>query len=93
MDDNYLEIMKKAQEVLSRDFMIPKTPDINLEMIESPLIEQNEILKKTLEVVTKSLELATEEKKEAKKESKRNLVIAVTSIAVAIIVAILGFIF
>lgn len=93
MDDNYLETMKKVQEVLSYEYVIPKIPDINLEMIESPLIEQNGILRKTLEVVTKSLELAIEEKKEAKKESKRNLVIAVTSIAVAIIIAALGFIF
>jgi len=93
VDDNYLETMKKVQEVLSYEYEIPKIPDINLEMIESPLIEQNGILRETLEVVTKSLELAIEEKKVAKKESRRNLIIAVASIVVAIIIAALGFIF
>jgi len=93
MDDKYFETIKMVEDVLSRDYDLPKFPDINLEIIESPLIEQNEILKKTLEVITKSLELAIEDIDEAKKESRRNLIIAIASILVAISIAILGFVF
>lgn len=93
MTDDYFETIQKVQEILSREYNLPKSPDINLEIIESPLIEQNDILKKTLEVVARNLELTIEEKKKATAESKRNLIIAIASILVAILIAVLGFIF
>lgn len=96
MSENQYDVIKKAQEVLSREYnfpTLPDTPTIDLDMIESPLIEQNKILNKTLDVVTKHLEIAIQERNEARSKSKRDFIITIISIAVAIITSGLAFIF
>jgi hypothetical protein len=96
MSNDQFDVIRTAQEVLSREYNFPKlpeTPTIDLELIESPLIEQNKILNKTLDVVTQHLEIAIQERDDARRESKRNFIITVISIAVAIISSGLAFIF
>ncbi|MBU1093338.1 MAG: hypothetical protein KKH01_02620 [Firmicutes bacterium] len=99
--DKLIKTIMEVDNVLD-NFQLYKGPIIDFEPIESPLYEQNKILKSTLESINETvklmkvqLEIAIQQKEEAvqsSKRSKRNeritLVISILSIGIAIIAII-----